>query len=94
MNKDILLKLVQYLPKRTLFYIVASGMISPVEVLFPGKWKRILLKCNTMSTQRHYLVYKVLLKNGYKTLAFQLANYTTEYKRKRLFFLCISASRQ
>lgn len=84
MNKDVVLRIIKYLPKRSLFYATAFSKISTFEILFPSKWNQILLKCNTMPTEKYYRVCEILVKNGCKNLAFHLGEYTTPYKKKRL----------
>lgn len=86
MPDDVLLTIINYLPKKVVSLLVVSGRMSSTDLLM-GRWARVLLKCNTMPVEKHFAVYKILLRRGRRDLVFQLADYTLTQKKKRLAML-------
>jgi hypothetical protein len=86
MSDDVLLRIINYLPKKVVALLVVSRRVSPMDVLM-GRWERWLLRCNTMSVEKHFVIYKALLRKGRQDLIFQLSNYTLTQKKKRLAML-------
>lgn len=83
MNNDILSKVIEYLPKKTLVSLVFMGKVTVMDVILI-KWEYLLFRCNTMPLRKYYVVYKTLVENKSQELALQLVSYTTISKKRRL----------